>query len=238
MQNKEMKFYCGIKAIEKENLKNSKYKRLLGYILIAAQYDVKNFLAQSGMQIFKNFSRDNLINKLTTTPVISEFSDGDLVSSNNKDVSRSFVKSLDLFRESVNDKIDKSSLRYDQVENQLYKSFYILTTQKMGKNLIEKIYVVSIKLNDFGQTTFFIFKFLIFVVILYIIFIFIYLIYKFLVYIIFTKKLRPIKFGFREKIFVSFIIVSVIPIIVLAIYSRQFVKDKNSETDRNQMVSD
>jgi signal transduction histidine kinase len=238
MQNKDMKFYCGIKAIEKENLKNSKYKRLLGYVLIAAQYDVKNFLAQSGMQIFKNFSRDNLINKLTTTPVISEFSDGELVSSNNKDVSRSFVKSLDLFRESVNDKIDKSSLRYDQVENQLYKSFYILSNQKIGKNEIEKIYVVSIKLNDFGQTTFFIFKFLIFVVILFIIFIFIYLVYKFLIYIIFTKKLRPIKFGFREKIFVSFIIVSVIPIIVLAIYSRQFVKDKNSETDKNQMFSD
>jgi two-component system nitrogen regulation sensor histidine kinase NtrY len=238
MQNKEMKFYCGIKAIEKENLKNSKYKRLLGYVLIAAQYDVKNFFAQSGLQIFKNFSRDNLINKLTTTPVISEFSDGDLVSSNNKDVSRSFVKSLDLFREGVNDKIDKSSLRYDQVENQLYKSFYNLTKQKIGKNEIEKIYVVSIKLNDFGQTTFFIFKFLIFVVILYLVFFIIYVVYKFFTYIIFTKKLRPIKFGFREKIFVSFIIVSVIPIIVLAIYSRQFVKDKNSETDKNQMVSD
>ncbi|RPI18995.1 MAG: HAMP domain-containing protein [Ignavibacteriae bacterium] len=238
IQNKEMKFYCGIKPIEKANLIRSKYRRLLGYLVIAAQYDAKNYLSQSGMQIFKNFSRDNIINKLTSTPVISEFSDGEMVSSNNKDISRSLNKSLDLFRESVKDKIDKSSFRYDQVENQLYKSFYILSPQKMGKNEIEKIYVVSIKINDFGQTTFFVFKFLIFVVVLYLIFIFIYLSYRVSKYLMYSKYTSTFKFGFREKIFVSFIVVSVIPIIVLAVYSREFVKDKNSEFDRSQMVSD
>lgn len=238
IQNKEMKFYCGIKPIEKAKLAGSKYRRLLGYIVIAAQYDSKNFLSQSGMQIFKNFSRDNLINKLTSTPVISEFSDGELVSSSNKDISRSFLKSLDLFRESVKDKIDKSAMRYDQVGNQIYKSFYVMNPQKSGKNTIEKIFTVSIKLNDFGQTTFFVFKFLIFVVVLYLIFIFIYLVYRLIDYFTYSKHTHTINFGFREKIFVSFVVVSVIPIIVLAIYSRQFVKDKNSEFDKNQMVSD
>jgi nitrogen fixation/metabolism regulation signal transduction histidine kinase len=190
------------------------------------------------MQIFKNFTRDNIINKLTSTPVISEFSDGELVGSNNKDVSRSFIKSLDLFRESIKDKIDRSSFRYDQVENQLYKSYYVSSPVKTGKSEIEKIFIVSIKINDFGKTTFFVFKFLIFVVILYLIFIFIYLIYKLSIYLLVTKHIESFKFGFREKIFASFIIVSVIPIIVLAIYSREFVKVKNSEFDRDQMISD
>jgi nitrogen fixation/metabolism regulation signal transduction histidine kinase len=238
-QNREMKFYCGIKPIEKVNLKNSRFNRVMGYLVIAAQYDAKNFLAQSSMQIFKNFTQDNLINKLTSAPVISEFSDGELVSSSNTDLSRSFMKSLDLFRESIKDKIDKSALRYDQVENQLYKSCYVLTRQDRTVDVAaEKIYVVSIKVNDFSLITFFFFKYLLFVIIIYVVYILLYLCYKLTAYMLRPQEERTIKFGFREKIFVSFIVVSVIPIIVLAIYSREFVKEKNNEFYHNQMISD
>ncbi|MGA2668712.1 MAG: ATP-binding protein [Ignavibacteria bacterium] len=238
-QNREMKFYCGIKPIGKVNLKNSKFKRVIGYLVIAAQYDAKNFLAQSSMQIFRNFSQDNLINKLTSAPVISEFSDGELVGSSDKDLSRSFIKSLDLFKESVKDKIDKSSLRYDQVENQLYKSYYV-ESSPVSKNDMspEKIYVVSIKVNDFNLMIFFFFKYFLFAIVIYIIFIIFYICYKLTVYMLKPQEERTIKFGFREKLFVSFIVVSVIPIIVLAIYSREFVKEKNNEFYKNQMISD
>lgn len=240
LQNKENKFYCGIKPIEKLDLRGSKYNRILGYVIIAAQYDAKNFLSQSSMQIFKSFTRDNIINKLTYSPVISEFTDGELVGSSNKDVSKSFIKSLDPFRESVRDKIDKSTLRYDEFEGQLYKSYYVLLTQRGVRNNTdyEKIYIVSLKMNDFGLFTFFVFKNLLFVVVVYLIFISIYFSYKITIYLSSIKKVKLFTFGFREKLFASFFVVSVIPIIILAIYSREYAQSKNNEFYKNQMVSD
>lgn len=240
LQNKENKFYCGLKPIEKIDLRGSKYNRILGYVVIAAQYDAKNFLSQSSMQIFKSFTRDNLINKLTYPPVISEFTDGELAGSSNRDISKSFIKSLDAFRESVKDKIDKSSLRYDEVEGQLYKSYYVLLTQRGVRNSTdhEKIYIVSLKLNDFGLVTFYVFKFLLFTVTIYCVFILVYFIYKLSVYLASTKSVKMIRFGFREKLFASFFVVSVIPIVLLAIYSREFAQSKNNEFYKSQMVSD
>jgi nitrogen fixation/metabolism regulation signal transduction histidine kinase len=240
LQNRENKFYCGIKPIEKIDLRGSRFNRVLGYVVIAAQYDAKNFLSQSSMQIFKSFTRDNLINKLTYPPVISEFTDGELVGSSNKDVSKSFIKSLDLFRESVRDKIDKSALRYDEVEGQLYKSYYVLLTQRGVRNNTdhEKIYVVSMKLNDFGLVIFFVFKYLLFVVAVYLIFVSVYFAYIITVYFSSIKKERLFRFGFREKLFASFFVVSVIPIIILAVYSREYAQSKNNEFYRSQMISD
>ncbi len=240
LRNVEMKFYCGIRPIERIDLKNSQFNKVLGYVLIAAQYDAKNFLSQSSMQIFKSFTRDNLINKLTTEPVISEFTDGELAGSSNRDISKAFVKSLDLFRESVRDKIDKSALRYDDVEGQLYKSFYVLINQGGLRNNTnhEKIYVVSLKLNDFGLITFFVFKYLLFVVVVYLIFFLVYIGYRAGIYIIYKPRRKLFKFGFREKIFASFFLVSVIPIVALAIYSRAYVNSKNNEFYKSQMISD
>jgi hypothetical protein len=240
LRNMEMKFYCGIKPVERIDLKNSEFNRVLGYVIIAAQYDAKNFLSQSSMQIFKSFTRDNLINKLTSQPVISEFTDGELAGSSNRDVSKSLVKSLDLFRESVKDRIDKSALRYDDVEGNLYKSYYVLINQGGLRNNTnyEKIYVCSLRLNDFGLITFFVLKYLLYVVVIYLIFLSFYIVYKIAAFLIKKPDKRLFNFGFREKIFVSFFVVSVIPIIVLAVYSRAYVNSKNNEFYRSQMISD
>lgn len=239
LKNTDSKFYCSIKSIEKTDLKNSKYNRKLGYVIIAAQYDSKNYPGQSSMQIFKSSMRDNLINKLTSVPVISEYTDGELTGFSDRDVSKAFTKSLEPFRESVKDKIDKSALRYDEFENHMYKSYYVLTTQGNTKaNMQEKIYIVSVKMNDFGLVTFFIFKYLLFVVILYLIFITVYLLYKLVEYFSRLNRRSTFYFGFREKLFASFLIVSVIPIIVLAVYSREYVRNKNNEFYNNQLISD
>jgi signal transduction histidine kinase len=237
-QNRDLKYFYGIKPVEQTNLKNSKFNRIIGYVIVAAQYDSKNFIAQSGIQVLKNFSPDNLVNKLTSTPDISEFSNDELVSSTNKDISRSISKSLEPFRQSVEGKTDKIALRYDQFENRLYKSFYYLPNSENDNAPGEKIYVVSIKANDFGMMTFFFFKFLLLVVLIFIVFIFIYLLYKGINFLILEKGMENFKFGFREKIFASFIVVSVIPIIVLALYSREFVKEKNNEFYKSQIISD
>ncbi len=238
LQNKEMRFYSSIRSIEKTNLRNGALENVAGYVIVASGYDAKNFLTQTNMGIFKNFTRDNILSKLTSIPVISEYSEGELVGSSNKDISKSFVKSIDAFRESVKDKVDKSALRFDEFENVIYKSFYVLSESQTPNGKTEKIYVVSVKVNDFGLSTFYFFRYLLFVVLVYVIILCAYLTYKLLLYISNPAKYKFFKFGFREKLFASFMLASVIPIVILAIYTREFVKDKNEEFYRNQLISD
>ncbi|MCC7158799.1 MAG: HAMP domain-containing protein, partial [Ignavibacteria bacterium] len=239
MQNKEMKFFSAIMPLEKTDLKNSKFNKVIGYIIIAAGYDAKNFLTQSNLGIFKNFTRDNILNKLTSNPVITEFSESELVGSSNKDISKALVKSLDAFRESVKEKIDKSALRYDEFENEFYKSFYVLTTIRNANSIsTEKIYIVSVKVNDFSLNTFFFFRYLLFIVLIYIVILSFYLIYKGFTYLLDTESVKFMKFGFREKLFGSFMLASVIPIVILAIYTREFVNEKNEDSSKNQLISD
>lgn len=239
LQNAEMKFYSAIIPLGKSDLKNSRFNKTIGYVVIAAGYDAKNFLTQTNLGIFRSFARDNILNKLTSTPVISEFSESEIVGSSNKDISKSLLKSLDAFRESVKDKVDKSALRYDEFENEIYKSFYVLTESKnTGSISSQKIYVVSVKVNDFSLSTFFFFRYLLFLVLIYLIFIFIYIVYKGFSYLLDTESVRFIKFGFREKLFASFMLASVIPIVILAIYTRAFVNEKNEDFYKNQLISD
>lgn len=238
MQNREMRFYSSIRPIERTGLRSGKFSSNAGYIIVASGYDAKNFLTQTNMGIFKNFTRDNILSKLTSPPVISEFSEGELVGSSNKDVSKSFTKSIDAFRESVKDKVDKSALRFDEFENAIYKSFYVLTENPVPGSNIEKVYVVSVKMNDFGLSTFFFFRYLLFVVLIYGIILGLYLLYRLMLFISDTGRHKFLKFGFREKLFASFLLASVIPIVILAIYTREFVKDKNDDFYRNQLISD
>nr|HMT11373.1 hypothetical protein [Ignavibacteria bacterium] len=239
LQNREMKFYSAIMPLQITDLKNSRFNKVIGYIVVAAGYDAKNFLTQTNLGIFKNFTRDNILNKLTSNPVISEFSESEIVGSSNKDISKALLKSLDAFRESVKDKIDKSSLRYDEFENEIYKSYYVLSESKAPGNVnAQKIYVVSVKVNDFSLSTFFFFRYLLFLVLIYLVFLVVYMIYKGFSYLLDTESVRFVKFGFREKLFVSFLLASVFPIVILAIYTREFVNDKNEGFYKNQLISD
>lgn len=238
-RNEDMKFFSALIPIGKSDLKNSRFNKTIGYVIVAAGYDAKNFLTQTNLGIFRSFARDNILNKLTSTPVISEFSEDELVGSSNKDVSKSLMKSLEAFRESVKDKIDKSALRYDEFENEIYKSFYVLSENKQSGNISSpKIYVVSVKVNDFSLSTFFFFRYLLFLVLIYLIFLFVYIVYKGFSYLLDTESVQFIKFGFREKLFASFLLASVIPIVILAIYTRAFVNDKNEYFYKNQLISD
>lgn len=235
LQNREMKFYSTIRPVVRTSLRN---EDILGYVIVASGYDAKGYLSPANLGIFKNFSRDNIISKLTSMPVISEFSDGELVGSSNKDVSKSFAKSLDAFRESVKDKIDKSALRYDEFENELYKSFYVLSRTTYGTTSNEKIYVISLKVNDLGLSTFYFFRYLLFVVLIYLFILLLYFIYKLALYIADSRKNTFFTFGFREKLFTSFLVASVIPIVILAIYTRELVQNKNDNFYRDQLISD
>ncbi|MCB0728415.1 MAG: HAMP domain-containing protein [Ignavibacteriae bacterium] len=230
LKNEDEKYYLGIVPIERIGLKNTQYETNLGYLLIAVQYESKNFLTHSSMQLFRNYTRDNLFDKLISTPVITEYLGGEIITSTNQDLSKTNTLSLDAFRETVKYKEDKSDWRYEIINNDRYRTFYIVSPQTKSTDT-ERIFSISLKRNDFKLTTFFYLKFILFTMFLYLIFVSIFSIFIVL-------RLRDFRFNFREKLFASFFIVSVIPIVLLAIYTRSFIKDKYDYNFQNEIVSD
>ncbi|HMS65126.1 MAG TPA: ATP-binding protein [Ignavibacteria bacterium] len=232
MDNKDEKYYLGIVPLEKLELRNTSFATKLGYLIVAVQYESKNILVQTSVQLFKNYSKDNFTEKLISNPVITEYLSGEIVSSTNRDLSKDNTLSLDAFRESVKNKTNKSNWRYETINNEKYRTYYILASQDefSGK---ERIYSISLKRNDFKLTTFFYLKFILFAV-------FVYLLIMIIVssYMILQIKSISIRLNFREKLFASFFIVSVIPIVLLAFYTRSFIKNKYDYNFQNQIVSD
>lgn len=230
LDNSEEKYYLGIVPIEKVDLKNTVFAKNLGYMIVAVQYESKNLTIQSSMQLFKNYSKDNLFEKLISTPIITEYISGEIVSSTNQDLSKSNTLSLDAFRESVKDKSEKNSWRYEMINNEKYRTYYTLAPpdEKSGN---ERIYSISLKRNDFKLTSYFYLKFILFAV-------FIYLIIMILMSSSLIFKIKSIRLNFREKLFASFFFVSVIPIVLLAFYTRSFIKNKYDSNFQNQIISD
>lgn len=230
LKNEQEKYYLGIVPIEKIDLKNTAFETNLGYLVIAVQYESKNFLLQSSLQLFKNYSKDNLFDKLISSPVITEYVGGEIVSSNNQDLSKANTFSLDAFRETIKFKNEKFDWRYEIINNERFRTLYILAAPDESSGY-EKIYSISLKRNDFKLTVFFYLKFILFVV-------FIYLIVLAFIAMLFLFKIRKFRFNFREKLFTSFFIVSVIPIVLLAIYTRSFIKNKYDSNFQNEIISD
>lgn len=238
-ENTEMKYYYGIRPIERINSDQSEFNNIIGYVLIAAKYDTKIFTPQSSLEIFKNLSQDNIENKLISQPIISEISNGEIVSSSNKELARGLMKTIDLFKEGIKDKTDKTSWRFDEFENELYKSFYVLNYYvNENRQKYENIYIISARVSDFDLLAFYFFKNVILFVLFYAITLVIYSLIKIIQYFRSPVAFRKIFIGYREKLFFSFFLVSIIPIIFLAIYTRELVKSKNDEFYSSQLLSD
>ncbi len=229
-KNDEEKYYLGIVTLQKIELKNTAYQQNVGYLLIAVKYETSNLLFQSSMQLFKNYSRDNLFDKLISTPIITEYVSGEIVSSTDPDLSKTSTLSLDAFRETVKAKNEKFDWRYETINNEKYRTLYILATPaSISEN--EKIYSIGLKRNDFKLTTFFYLKYILFAI-------FIYLMLLTVITFFVILKIRSPRLNFREKLFASFFIVSVIPIVLLAVYTRSFIKEKYDYNIQNEIVSD
>lgn len=238
LKNPDEKFYVGIAPIEKQTLKGTSFARILGYLVITIHSESRNFLLQTSAELFKNYNRNNLMNKLISDPVLTEYVDGEIISSTDPDVSKSTVNSLSIFREYLKNSETKSTWRIETINDEKYRTFYILAnwSDNLDENSNgyideEKIYSVSIKRDDFKVITFFYLKFILFTFIIFIGFYLILGVYYFI-------KNKGLRLNFREKLFVSFLIVSVIPIVFLAVYTRSFIIDKNDADQKNQIVSD
>lgn len=222
------KYYTGIVTLENIDLRNTEFAKKTGYAVVTVQYEPKNLLVQSSFQIFKNYTKDNLFDKLISTPVITEYIDDEFVSSTDPEISKGNTKSIESFKDFVKNKENKSGWRYETFNNEKYRTFYVLINTP---DAYEKIYSISIKRNDAYLIFFFYLKFVLFIVMVYGLISFFYFLYYF-------ASQNLIVFNFREKLLTSFIVVSVIPIILLAIYTRSYIKNKYDISFENQIKSD
>lgn len=227
-KNTEDKYYSGVVTLEKIDLRNTEFATKTGYAVVTVQYEPKNLLVQSSFQIFKNYTKDNLFDKLISTPVITEYIDDEFVSSTEPEISKGNSKSLESFKDFVKNKESKSTWRYETFNNEKYRTYYTLINTP---DAYEKVYSISIKRNDVYLILFFYLKFVLFIVMIYGLISFLYFLY-------YVASQNLIVFNFREKLLTSFIIVSVIPIILLAIYTRGYIKNKYDISFENQIKSD
>jgi len=230
LNNNIEKYFLGIVPVERVDLRNTVFETNLGYLLVAVQYESKNLLQQSSVQLFKTYSRNNLFDKLISEPVITEYVNGEILNSTSRDLTKSNTLSLNAFREAIKFKDVKSDWRYEIINNEKYRSFYILDQNK-DKSVNERIYSVSLTRNDFKLTVFFYLKFMLFAFLIYMVLLVVKLFQM-------VFKLKELKLNFREKLFISFFFVSVIPIVLLAIYTRSFIKEKYDVNFQNQIISD
>jgi nitrogen fixation/metabolism regulation signal transduction histidine kinase len=230
LKNDIEKYYLGIVPLEILNLRGTTFETKLGYLMTAVEYESKNYLLQSSTQLFRNYSGDKLFDKLISTPVITEYVGGEIEGSTNRDLSKENTISLNAFRESVKNKPDKSGWRYETINNEKYRTYYIQAAPE-ELTLDERIFAISLKRNDIKLIIFFYLKFILFTVVIYIAVLAV-------IALVMLTRIKSLRFNFREKLFSSFFIVSVIPIILLAIYTRSFIKNKYDSNFQNQIISD
>ncbi len=224
------KYQMGMVPIEKIRLRGSAFETVLGYLIIAVEYESKNYLLPASSQLFRSYSGDRLFDKLISTPVITEYVGDDIANSTNRDWSKENTASLNAFRESVKNKSEKSGWRFEQINNERYRTYYIKGSPE-ELTLDERIYAISLKRNDVKLILFFYLKFILFTLVIYLV-----VVVAASLYIL--SRLKSFRFNFREKLFASFFIVSVIPIILLAVYTRSFIKNKYDSNFRSQLISD
>lgn len=230
LKNDLQKYYVGVAPLEIINLRGTEFETRLGYIIMAVEYDSKNYLLQASSQLFRNYSGDKLFDKLISTPVITEYIGGEIVGSTNRELSKENTTSLNAFLESVKNKQEKSGWRYETINNEKYRTYYILASPE-ELTLDERIFAISLRRNDVKLIIFFYLKFILFTVI-------VYSAVLGISFLLILTRLRSLRLNFREKLFASFLLVSVIPLIFLAIYTRTFIKDKYDDNFRNQLISD
>lgn len=233
LKNDDENYFVGIAPMEKLKLRNTIFESKIGYLLLTVQYETKNFLEPTKFDIFKTQTRDNLLDKLISRPVITEYVNGQVVSSNDPDLAKIASVSLDRFREQVRYSNDKTGWRIENFDDEKYRIFYVLneSVDDNGQK-VETIYTVSLKRDDVQLAMFYFLKFILFSVSLYVFSISILVISN-------LPKLRTIKFNFREKLFFFISRRFRYPDYSSChIYQNFLYWKKNEESLKNQMVSD
>lgn len=230
-ENKHDKYFVGILPIENYELRNTQFAEVKGYIIVALNSETINLFTDNQFTGNINLQSERISDRLISKPVITEIFNEEVINSTNLEVSKSTLKFIDLFNESVKTSEKKSNWRYDQLVNERYRSYYIKVPDPGSKPYDERIFVISIKRDDFSLQMFYFLKFVLFSLAVFIVFNILYST-KFLL------NIRSLKFDFKTKLFLSFIVVSVIPIVFLAVYTRTYINNKNDLGYKSQLLSD
>ncbi len=242
LKNKQFNYYTGIVPVEKMDLRNTQFAETVGYILVSVNSESINLFSGERFNSYGKSQKETLLDKLITKPVISEFINGEITNSTDPEISKNILKYLANYRDHIRSGEKSNYWRYDIVNNERYRTYFtgsgriILENQlgespENGSNPEEKIFTVSLMRDDFSLLTFYFLKFILFSLIVYAVF---YVFYS----IPFLLRIKSIRLNFTEKLFISFLVVSVIPIVLLAIYTRTYINSKNELSIRNQLISD
>ena len=203
--------FAGVVPVQKENI-------IAGYIAVAAKFSVENL----GAAEFPDFLESN---KAALGSVIDlnllkifEFSDSKLLRARGN-----IYPSKELREEIFNTKL--SEFGYVWVNLNFYGEDYITFILKNRQNDSEKTTVVAIKEKEITWSLYNFFK--IFLVHS----LFIFCVFLFFVLIRYLK----LKYSFRMKLLLAFLLVSIIPIVALAVYNREVVKERTSSAILNEL---
>jgi signal transduction histidine kinase len=232
IENKENKYFVGILPVENYDLRNTQFAEVKGYIIVALNAETINLFTENQFTGNIDLQSERISDRLISKPVITEILNDEVVNSTDIEVSKSALKNVEFFNESIKNSDTKSNWRYDPLVNERYRSYYIKVPSKNEiVSYDDKIFVISLKRDDFGLQMFYFLKFILFSLVVFVAFNIIYSA-KFLF------NIRRLQFDFKTKLFLSFIIVSVIPIVFLAVYTRTYINNKNDLGYKNQLLSD
>ncbi|MFA7361607.1 MAG: ATP-binding protein [Candidatus Kapaibacterium sp.] len=230
IENTNEKYFAGILPIENEDLRNTQYAELKGYIIAVLNSETINLFTENQFTGNSNINSGNISDRLISKPVITEILNDEIINTTEAEVSKSLLKFKGLFNESIKSTEKNTSWRYDPLVNERYRSYYIKINSPVNSS-DERIFVISIKRDDFSLLMFYFLKFVLFALTIFVVFNIVYS-SRYLI------NIRLLKVDFRSKLFLTFIFVSVIPIVILAIYTRSYISSKNDVSYRNQLLSD
>ena len=209
--NQEQKIYCGIIPVKDRD-------HILGYISASILFDIQNLGAENIPDFIE--SKKNIVNSVVNLRLLKIF---DFENSKLKDVYGNIYPSREQSEPILKThfSVDNDAWMNLTLNGENYLT-YILKTQQDN---IEKITSVSLRSKRLTWNLFNFFK----LFIIHSIFI------TGLSFIIFLFTFRNIKYTFRSRLLFSFLFISIIPVIILAIYNRQIVEQRSEEAILNEL---
>lgn len=203
--------FAGVVPVEKENI-------VTGYIGVASKFSIEN-LGAAGFPDFLESNKAAMSSVVDLNLVkVFEFSDNKLIQAKGN-----IFPSKELREQIFNVKL--SSYNDGWANLSFYDEDYIAFILRNTTDGIEKTTVVAVKEKEIAWSLYNFFK----IFILHSIFILL------LALIFIALRYLKLKYTFRTKLLIAFMLVSIIPIIALAAYNREVVKERTTSAIFNEL---
>ncbi len=207
----QQKIYCGIIPVKDRD-------HIVGYISASILFDIQNLGAGNIPDFIE--SKKNIINSVVNLRLLKIF---DFVNSKLQDVYGDIYPSREQTEPILKTKfsIDNDAWMNLTLNGENYLTYILRTQQDNG----EKITSVLLRSKRLTWNLFNFFK----LFIIHSIFI------AGLSLIIILFTLKNFKYTFRSRLLLSFLFISIIPVIILAVYNRQVVQQRGEEAIQNEL---